>query len=201
MGRFLLLNLSLHTVLGLLPVCAVSFAQTTPIIYPSAPDSAAASDAKTVKVTPKIISTTKPVWSDIKPEQQAALLPLQSEWPRISENQKRKWLEISKNFSKLQLDEQNKLHSRMKDWVGLSSQERAQARLNFSTAKALTSEEKQKRWEAYQSLSPEEKQKLHSNAKASAPNSAALANKSQNKVTPSTKLQPPPRQNDHTNAQ
>jgi len=186
MSRFLLLSLSLRAVLGLLLGCSAGFAQTTPIASPNVPASAAKLDVKTTKVIP----VTKPVWADIKPEQQAALLPLQSEWSRVSENQKRKWLEISKNFSKLQPDEQSKLHSRMKDWVGLSSQERAQARLNFSTAKALAPEEKQKQWEAYQALSPEEKQKLQSNAKASAPNSAALANKSQNKVTPSSKLQP-----------
>jgi Protein of unknown function (DUF3106) len=135
---------------------------------------------------------TKPAWTDLKTEQQSALAPLQAEWPKISETQKRKWLEISKNFIKLQPDEQIKLHSRMKDWVALSAQQRAQARLNFSSAKTLTPEEKQRQWQAYQALSPADKQKLAAKAQDSTPNSAALANKSQNKTLPTSKLQPSP---------
>lgn len=133
---------------------------------------------------------TKPVWADLKPEQRTALAPLQAEWPKISETQKRKWLEISKNFGKLQPDEQTKLHGRMSEWVALSPQQRAAARLNFSVAKTLTPEEKQEQWQAYQALSPAEKQKLAASAKDSTPNSAALANKSQNKALPVSKLQP-----------
>lgn len=133
---------------------------------------------------------TQPVWTDLQPEQQTALTPLQTEWSKLSEAQKRKWLELSKNFGKLQPDEQTKLHSRMKDWVALSPQQRAQARLNFSTAKTLTPAEKQKQWEAYQALTQAEKQKLA--AKANTPNSAALAHKPQNKTLPVSKLQPSP---------
>ena len=133
---------------------------------------------------------TQPVWADLRPEQQSALAPLQTEWHKLSEARKQKWLEISNNFGKLQPEEQSKLHSRMKEWVTLSPQQRAQARLNFSTAKTLTPAEKQKQWEAYQALSPAEKQKLA--AKANTPNSAALANKPQNKTLPISKLQPSP---------
>jgi ADP-heptose:LPS heptosyltransferase len=153
---------------------------------PTPPTASASAQTKLVGV-PKV---TKPVWTDLKPEQRIALAPLQAEWPKISETQKRKWLEISKNFGKLQPEEQTKLHGRMKDWVALSPQQRASARLNFSAAKALTPEEKQEQWQAYQALSPAEKQKLAATAKDSTPNSAALANKSQNKTLPVSKLQP-----------
>jgi hypothetical protein len=125
---------------------------------------------------------TKPMWVELKPEQQAALAPLQTEWLKLSEAQKRKWLEVSKNYQKLSNDDQIKLHARMTDWVKLSPEQRAQARLNFSAAKTLSPEEKQKQWEAYQALSPDEKTKLQAKAKANTPNSAALAVKPQNKV-------------------
>ena len=82
----------------------------------------------------------------------------------MSEPQKRKWLEISKNYSALTPQGQATLNSRMNEWVALSPQQRAQARLNFGKTKELsrqlTPEEKKAKWEAYQALSPEEKQKL-----------------------------------------
>ncbi len=155
---------------------ALAQAQTTPAAMASAP--AKASPSKAVKLS----KATKPLWSELKPAQQAALAPLQTEWLKMSEPQKRKWLEVSKNYSKLSTDDQAKLHTRMTDWVRLSPEQRAQARLNFSAAKTLSPEEKQKQWEAYQALSPYEKTQLQAKAKANTPNSAALAAKPQNKV-------------------
>lgn len=101
--------------------------------------------------------------------QQQALRPLASSWnTTISEPQKRKWLEISKNYPSLSPEEQATMHSRMNEWVTLSPQQRAQARLNFARtkelSKQLTSEEKKAKWETYQALSPEEKQKLAAKA-------------------------------------
>ena len=48
----------------------------------------------------------------------------------------------------------------MREWAALSSQQRAQARLNFADAKQLPQDERRTKWEAYQALSAEEKQKL-----------------------------------------
>ena len=86
-------------------------------------------------------------WTELTPAQKQALAPLATSWnTSMSESQKRKWLETSKNYSVL------------------SPQQRAQARLNFGKAKELsrqlTPEEKKAKWEAYQTLSPEEKRKL-----------------------------------------
>jgi hypothetical protein len=56
----------------------------------------------------------------------------------------------------------------MNEWVTLSPQQRAQARLNFARtkelSKQLTPEEKKAKWQTYQALSPEEKQKLAAKA-------------------------------------
>jgi hypothetical protein len=61
------------------------------------------------------------------------------------------------------------MHDRMRDWVALSPQERAQARLNFAktaeVARELSAAEKLAKWQAYQALSPEQKQKLAEQAK------------------------------------
>ena len=60
------------------------------------------------------------------------------------------------------------MHSRMNEWVALSPEQRAEARLNFGKtkelSKQLTAEEKKAKWETYQALSAEEKQKLAAKA-------------------------------------
>ncbi len=128
--------------------------------------------------TGKVI-TPGPSWSELTPLQQQTLAPLASSWnTSMSEPQKRKWLEISRNYGALSPEGQAILNSRMNDWASLSPQQRAQARLNFGQTKELsrqlTPEEKKAKWEAYQALSPEEKQKLA--AKASpGPTGAATA--------------------------
>jgi hypothetical protein len=78
----------------------------------------------------------------------------------MTEAHKRKWLALSQNFAQLPEADKNTLQSRMREWAALSSQQRAQARLNFADAKQMPQDERRSKWEAYQALSPEEKQKL-----------------------------------------
>ncbi len=156
-GRTLRQLLAALALAGLLLESPLSFAQA---VAPLAPASASA--AKTVPVTKAAVSG--PSWTELTPGQQQALMPLASNWNSINEPRKRKWLEISKNYSSMTPGEQAKLNSRMNEWVALSPQQRAQARLNFGKttelARQLTPEEKKAKWEAYQALSPEEKEKL-----------------------------------------
>lgn len=128
--------------------------------------------------TPAKPVVSRPVWAELTVQQQQALRPLSSDWDTISEAQKRKWLEISRNYPSLTPEEQNTLHSRMIGWVGLSAQQRAQARLNFARtkelSKQLTPEEKQAKWQTYQALSAEEKRSLAAKARPK-PTGAATA--------------------------
>lgn len=151
------------------------FAQAAkPASTASAP--AAAKSASSVPAAKVIVS--KPSWAELTPMQQQTLKPLASSWNTISEPQKRKWLEISKNYPSLSPEGQATMHSRMNEWVTLSPQQRAQARLNFARtkelSKQLTPEEKKAKWETYQALSPEEKQKLAAKANPK-PTGAATA--------------------------
>ncbi len=174
---------------GLLVCSPAGFTQTP--THPLLPASAA--------LTNKAVASG-PSWSELTPLQQHTLAPLASSWnTAMSEAQKRKWLEISKNYSALPPEGQATLNSRMNDWVSLSPQQRAQARLNFGKtkelSKQLTPEEKKAKWEAYQALSPEEKQKLAAKASPK-PTGAATAVKpvSPQKlaaVPPSTGKPPP----------
>lgn len=145
-----------------------------PVTPASTPVTGKASMAAPVKT-----AVSGPSWTALTPVQQQALAPLASSWDiSMSEAQKRKWLEISKNYKALPPEDQATLNSRMNEWVTLSPQQRAQARLNFGKTKELsrqlTPEEKKAKWEAYQALSPEEKQKLAAKASLN-PTGAATA--------------------------
>lgn len=127
---------------------------------PVATSAPAAAPAKTVVAQ----TFAGPAWSELTASQREVLKPLASTWPSLSQTHKRKWLEMARSYGALPAEEQSKMQGRMKEWVALSPQQRAQARLNFAKtkelSKELTAEEKKAKWEAYQSLSTEEKRKL-----------------------------------------
>jgi hypothetical protein len=150
---------------------AVAEPASAPLAVASAKASAVTSPAKT-KTVSKI--SFKPDWQDLTPLQQTSLKPLAEKWSTLGETQKRKWIAIAANYPKLAAPEQAKLHSRMTEWVSLSQQQRAQARLNFAESKKLTPTQKTATWTAYQALSPEEKQKL-AHAATAKPSGAAAA--------------------------
>lgn len=156
----------------LVTASAVATAQTA---TPPAPATAAA-PAKTVVAR----AFSGPGWNELSPTQREILQPLASAWPSLSQSHKRKWLEMARGYRSLPPEEQAKMQGRMKEWVALSPQQRTQARLNFAKtkelSKELTAEEKKAKWEAYQSLSSEEKRKLADKAPAR-PVGAAPASK------------------------
>lgn len=149
------------SLLFLLVFSARTLAQDSPANAPAAtPLSKVTSPASLAKKSAGSIVSSKPEWQDLTPLQQISLKPLAANWNTLEEAQKRKWIAVAANFSALTQTEQTKMHNRMTEWVSLSYQQRAQARLNFAKTKQLTPTEKTTSWQAYQSLSPEEKQKL-----------------------------------------
>lgn len=112
-----------------------------------------------ISTTPNAINTG-PAWHELSAAQKQALLPLAKLWPTMTEPHKRKWLALSQNFAQLSDVDKNTLQGRMREWAALTPQQRAQARLNFADAKQLPQDERKTKWEAYQALSAEEKQKL-----------------------------------------
>ena len=119
-------------------------------------------------------SEARPTWRELTALQQQSLKPLAANWSGIGEAQKRKWLALSRNYPSLPAPEQAKIHSRMTEWVSLSQEQRTQARLNFAETKKLSPSEKNANWQAYQALSPEDRQKLTDSAIAK-PSGAAAA--------------------------
>ena len=133
-----------------------------------------AADAVNKAEKPLSSLDTSPRWNELNEAQQKALLPLQTLWPTLDVNRKRKWLVIAQNFSDMSESSQLLAQERMREWAALSPLQRSQARLNFAQTKQLSPDEKLAKWEAYQALNPEEKQKLPS-SRLPAPKGAALA--------------------------
>jgi len=118
------------------------------------------------------MTSSQPTWQDLTPAQQVSLRPLAAHWSSLDSARKRKWIALAANYSALAPPEQAKLHSRMTEWASLSPKQRDQARLNFAQSKQISPTQKAATWEAYQALSPEEKQKL---AKSASPKPAGAA--------------------------
>lgn len=112
---------------------------------------------------PALTASTKSTidgWQALTASQKVALQPLSAVWASLSEAHKRKWLAISANFAQLTPQDKATLHSRMTEWASLSPKQRELARINFAQTKKLSVDDKQTKWQAYQALSAEEKQKL-----------------------------------------
>lgn len=161
---------------------------------------AALSQAALPKVPAKPAATVTSgalAWSTLNASQQEALRPLAPIWSRISQNSKHKWIALSSKYGKLSADEQATLHGRMAEWATLSNSERNRARLNFSETRSLSSAEKKAQWEAYQALSPAQKQHLAQEA-AKRPHTGAapaVSARSRGKLAavPTTRSQTGPR--------
>lgn len=124
-------------------------------------------------------------WQSLTPKQKVSLAPLESSWGSLSEGQRRKWLALSESYPRLGQAEQEKLHSRMAEWAALSPKDREVARLNFAQSKTVAKPDRAANWEAYQALSPEERERLAKVAKVK-PVGAAVAVKpvAPEKLTP-----------------
>ena len=153
-----------------------------------------------------------PGWTELSAVERDILKPLAPSWNALNPGHKSKWRQMAKSYPSLPTEEQVKMQGRMKEWVALSPQQRAQARLNFAKtkelSKELTPEEKIAKWQAYQALSEEERRNLAAKAppkpvgaaaaaKPVAPQKLAtvpsLADKPRNKPAPkSADVQPAP---------
>jgi len=160
--------------LALLLACAVAAAQSAP------PVPSAVSPVSSVRAPQKSsaadLTLSNPLatleWAALSKEQKMALHPLATGWEKLSDVQKKKWITLSANFSKMTQADQAKLHERMVQWAALSPKQREHARLNFAEAQKITPQEKNEKWQAYQALSPEDKQKLAKSAQPKPPRTA-----------------------------
>jgi hypothetical protein len=145
---------------------------------------ASAQGGNTDRSLPKAAAEQGVRWQDLKSPQQTTLKPLERDWSRMDAPQKQKWVELSTRFPNLTPAEKTRVQERMSEWTRLTPQERGQARLNFQEAKQLPAQDRQERWNAYQALTPEQKQQLAERASASQQRSAVAAEAARRPVPP-----------------
>ena len=99
-------------------------------------------------------------WNELSAQRRAALSPLQSDWDKIDEDRQKKWLVIADKFSTMNAEQQARAQSRMREWVALKPEQRRIARESYLQAKKLDPAQKNAKWERYQQLPDDEKQRL-----------------------------------------
>ncbi|MDG0026090.1 DUF3106 domain-containing protein [Trinickia sp. Y13] len=160
----------LAVLFGCTIAAAVAFAATYPRFFerPNAPQAAGAhsnalpspAPLSVVAFPPLVIDNNPLSWAHLTDAQHAALAPFAAEWDNFSDERKRKWIKIASRFAKMSPEAQKRLHERMAEWVRMTPDQRRVARENYQVSKALPSQARQKAWQAYQALSPEQKAKL-----------------------------------------
>lgn len=126
-------------------------------------------------------------WASLNPSQRAALGPLRRDWDRMDAPRRQKWLEVAARFDTMNADERARVQDRMTEWARLSPAERARARVQFQEARQVPATELQSRWQAYQSLPEEEKQRLASQRLKSAAKPAPALAAARSTASPSAK--------------
>jgi hypothetical protein len=106
-----------------------------------------------------------PAWAELSAAEQHALEPLRGQWGSIDPERKAKWREVAGRYPSLTPDQQQRLRARMADWDGMSATQRSEARNRFrESSTQLPDSERRARWEAYQSLSPAQREALAARA-------------------------------------
>lgn len=113
-------------------------------------------------------------WGSLTAEQKRALKPLASQWRGLGSEHQRKWVALTENFNRMSEEEQTTLQGRMSEWAKLTPAQRNQARMNFHEVRRVPSDEKRAKWEEYQALPAEERERLAGD-RPKAPGGAAPA--------------------------
>ncbi|WP_092969541.1 DUF3106 domain-containing protein [Ralstonia sp. NFACC01] len=116
-----------------------------------------------------------PNWAELTIVQQRIFAPLAPEWNGLPELARKKWLQIARAYPKYTPAQQQRLQTRMADWVKLTPEQRHRARENFQTTKSLPVQKKSEAWQSYQQLTEEQKKALAAAAKAQKHPSAVTA--------------------------
>ncbi len=116
--------------------------------------------SRTAASTLPIKSDANAAWHQLSGAQRQVLAPLQEHWAGMDDISRDKWLGVAERYPKLSPAEQGRVRERMAQWSKVPAQERGEARLRFQQSRQLTPDERQKKWEAYQALSAEDRTDL-----------------------------------------
>ena len=114
-----------------------------------------------------------PRWNDLSPAHRQVLAPLARDWNGLDARSKERWIDVAGRFPRMPPQEQQRATQRMGEWAHMTVAERTRARTVFQESRALTKEEREARWKAYQAL-PDDKKRELAARRAAAPASAAV---------------------------
>jgi hypothetical protein len=107
-------------------------------------------------------------WAELSAAQQQALAPLRPTWSTIDTQRRQKWIEVADRLPKMPTDERLRVQQRMAAWAAMSPTERARARVQFQETRRIGADERQERWQAYQALPTDERERLARQAQQAA---------------------------------
>ena len=114
-------------------------------------------------------------WQALTPTQREVLAPLEKEWSGIDAPRKQKWIVLAARFKSLGPAEQGRITERMSEWARMSPAERGQARIRFEEARQVPAEDRNARWQAYQALPADTRQRFATRAASAAASGPADA--------------------------
>ncbi len=135
---------------------------------------------------------TRLLWTDLTQAQRQVLAPLATEWDKIEDIRKKKWLEIANKFSTMKPDEQQRMQERMRDWAKLTPEQRRVARESYARSKKLNPDQKSAKWRQYQQLPEEQKKRLAADAASKKHIANLPLTYSKSKTVPPIKSTPKP---------
>lgn len=109
-----------------------------------------------------------PDWQSLTPHQRTVLQPLAARWAELDDGTRDKWVSVANRFDRLSPVDQRRVQDRMTQWSKLTPKERGEARMRFQQWRQLSPQDRQRKWEAYQALSPEARKDLQRQARRKA---------------------------------
>lgn len=156
--------------IGLAASLATAWAAPTPLASASAPAPRPSPAPSPSRTSPDGIE-----WKALTAPQRQALAPLERDWSNFDAAQKLKWVELAQRFPQLSAAERTRIQERMADWARMTPAERGQARLRYLQARRAAPDGRGARWEDYQALPSEQKEKLAARAVSPAASGSVAA--------------------------
>ena len=121
----------------------------------------------TPSLRPSLLPLAQPLWSELKPTQQAILAPLDGQWNSMPIDEKRAWVALAARFPKMSAADQLRASARIRDLAKLNHEQRRMVRQNYRLAKGLPQQERVAQSEQYQSMTEEQKHVLQTSGSTS----------------------------------
>jgi hypothetical protein len=114
-----------------------------------------------------LLPLVQPLWNDLDSDQRAVLAPFEQQWNGWSAAEKRSWLILAERVPKMSDEQRERVDERIREWAGLTPEQRRLARQNYRLAKRLAPDERQAQWERYREMTPEQRSVLRTSGTTS----------------------------------